>query len=120
MLNINNGIIGDLNNINDSVFGQLSGYGMYSKRNCTLIDPNIAIQHNIKLSENDSYIGKIDDSKWITITDNKCIIQTPGYTIDSDGYIKTNSFTVNPDGTLTIGNITGTLQVETDGTIKLK
>ena len=120
VLNINNGIIGDLNNINDSIFGQLSGYGMYSKRNCTLIDPNIAIQHNIKLSENDSYIGKIDDSKWITITDNKCIIQTPGYTIDSEGYIKTNSFTVNPDGTLTIGNITGTLQVETDGTIKLK
>lgn len=118
-LNINNGIIGDLNNISDPVFGQLSGYGVYSNGNCILINPSIAIKNNIRLSEDNSYIGNINNEKWISISDNKCIIQTPGYTIDSDGYIKTNAFTINPDGTLTVGNITGTLQVAEDGTIKL-
>lgn len=101
------------------MFGDLTGYGLYSKRNCTLINPNIAINTNIKLSKNDSYIGQVNGSKWITISNDKCIIKTSGYELDSDGYIKTKSFTVNPDGTLTIGNITGTLQVSEDGTIKL-
>lgn len=118
-LSITNGIIGNINNITDEVFGDLTGYGLYSKRNCTLINPNIAINTNIKLSKNDSYIGQVNGSKWITISNDKCIIKTSGYELDSDGYIKTKSFTVNPDGTLTIGNITGTLQVSEDGTIKL-
>jgi hypothetical protein len=36
------GAIGNLSGITDSIFGELTGNGIYCPENCTLINPNIA------------------------------------------------------------------------------
>lgn len=116
------GKIGDLNEI-DCPYFNISGYGLYLKENGTLINPNLIWVKDtqyIKLSSEESFIGINDNNNpWITVTDKSNKIETSGYTIDSNGFIKTKSFIINPDGTITIGDVTGTLTRESDGTLKI-
>ena len=88
----------------------------------------------ISLNSSSSYLGP---KNWITINSSNGIIETPSYTISSDGTFKTTSFEnventlkitgnletsaikVNDDGTVTINGKTGTIRVEDDGTLKL-
>lgn len=137
------GAIGNLSGITDSIFGELTGNGIYCPENCTLINPNIAwpfLKINNTLAE-----VKVQDQLWITINRDLGKIETESYLIDSTGLIKTKSATfnidgsletkaftisvdgdfetkaivINSDGTVTIGDKSGTLQVDEDGILKL-
>lgn len=137
------GAIGNLSGITDSIFGELTGNGIYCPENCTLINPNIAWPF-LKISNTLAEV-KIQEQSWITINKSLGKIETESYLIDSTGLIKTKSATfnidgsletkaftisvdgdfetkaivINSDGTVTIGDKSGTLQVDEDGILKL-
>lgn len=137
------GAIGNLSGITDSIFGELTGNGIYCPENCTLINPNIAWPF-LKISNTLAEV-KIQEQSWITINKSLGKIETESYLIDSTGLIKTKSATfnidgsletkaftisvdgdfktkaivINSDGTITIGDKSGTLQVDEDGILKL-
>lgn len=137
------GAIGNLSGITDSIFGELTGNGIYCPENCTLINPNIAWPF-LKISNTLAEV-KVQDQLWITINRDLGKIETEFYLIDSTGLIKTKSATfnvdgsletkaftisvdgdfetkaivINSDGTVTIGDKSGTLQVDEDGILKL-
>lgn len=137
------GAIGNLSGITDSIFGELTGNGIYCPENCTLINPNIAWPF-LKISNTLAEV-KVQDQLWITINRDLGKIETESYLIDSTGLIKTKSATfnvdgsletkaftisvdgdfetkaivINSDGTVTIGDKSGTLQVDEDGILKL-
>lgn len=137
------GAIGNLSGITDSIFGELTGNGIYCPENCTLINPNIAWPF-LKISNTLAEV-KVQDQLWITINKDLGKIETESYLIDSTGLIKTKSATfnvdgsletkaftisvdgdfetkaivINSDGTVTIGDKSGTLQVDEDGILKL-
>lgn len=137
------GAIGNLSGITDSIFGELTGNGIYCPENCTLINPNIAWPF-LKVSNTLAEV-KVQDQLWITINKDLGKIETESYLIDSTGLIKTKSATfnvdgsletkaftisvdgdfetkaivINSDGTVTIGDKSGTLQVDEDGILKL-
>lgn len=137
------GTIGNLSRITDSIFGELTGNGIYCPENCTLINPNIAWPF-LKISNTLAEV-KVQDQLWITINRDLGKIETESYLIDSTGLIKTKSATfnvdgsletkaftisvdgdfetkaivINSDGTVTIGDKSGTLQVDEDGILKL-
>lgn len=137
------GAIGNLSGITDSIFGELTGNGIYCPENCTLINPNIAWPF-LKISNTLAEV-KIQEQPWITINKSLGKIETESYLIDSTGLIKTKSATfnidgsletkaftisvdgdfetkaivINSDGTVTIGDKSGTLQVDEDGILKL-
>lgn len=120
-------IIGNITNVENSVFGTLEGYGLSSEGNCYFVNPGIALADNystyLKLTnKEESFIG-IDskDQPWINIgKDGSCIMQRENmYNINNNiSYCSFGPIIVQEDGSATIG--TGDTQIVISATGEVK
>ncbi len=118
------GIIGNLSGITDSFLGDLSGYGLYTG-NANLVNPKIIVANTepyIKLTNLDtSYIGKTSTGAPFleVLTDGQGVIITHGFKLWPNGIFETAAIKIYSDGQVDIGDKSGDLIVEEDGTVKL-
>lgn len=123
-LSSKSGVIGNLSGITDSAFGELSGYGLYTG-NAYLNNPKIVISNTnpyIKLTNLEtSFLGKTSTGAPFLeiLTDGQGVIRTHGFKLWPNGIFETAAIKIYSDGQVDIGDKSGDLIVEDDGTVKL-
>lgn len=122
-------VIGNITNIENSIFGTLSGYGFTSEGNCYFVNPGIALVNTDNLNylklynKEQSFIGiNKKNEKWITIeTDGGCDMKR-GKMYNINNHLSFCSFgpiRVEEDGSATIGSGETQITITADGKVQI-
>lgn len=122
-------VIGNITNIENSIFGTLSGYGFTSEGNCYFVNPGIALVNTDNLNylklynKEQSFIGiNKKNEKWITIeTDGGCDMRRDKmYNINNHlSFCSFGPIRVEEDGSATIGSGETQITITADGKVQI-
>lgn len=122
-------VIGNITNIENSIFGTLSGYGFTSEGNCYFVNPGIALVNTDNLNylklynKEQSFIGiNKKNEKWITIeTDGGCDMKRDKmYNINNHlSFCSFGPIRVEEDGSATIGSGETQITITADGKVQI-